>query len=128
MKRLFVASLALFAAACASTTPMIEKGSVPTAVATRFSEEKISANRYRVNYIAPPSMPAAQVKEQALLGAAKLTLNKGNEWFEVADQAVGAHQHSLEIVMGKGEALAGGSLKTYDAKELVAELGSGKTS
>lgn len=123
MKHVLLASFALLAAACASAPRAeISPGSTPTAVATRLQEEKISANRYRVSYLGPPTMAIATVKDHALMGAAKLTIEKGNDWFEVADQASGDHKHSLEIVMGKGEALAGGSAQTYDAQDVVREL------
>jgi hypothetical protein len=99
----------------------------PTSVATRLTEQQISANRYRLNYMAPPSMSAEEIKDRTMMGAAKLTIDKGNSWFEVADQASGDHKHTLEIIMGKGETLAGGAARQYDAKELYAQL-SGKLS
>lgn len=123
MKYLALASLALLTAACASAPdPELSAGSTPTAVATRLQEEKISANRYRVSYLGPPAMEIEAVKDHALMGAAKLTLDNGNDWFEVADQASGQHEHSIEIVMGRGDALAGGTAKTYDAEATYKEL------
>lgn len=121
MKMALATLILLGAAACASA-PSIGPSSTPTSVANRYSEEQISPNRFRVSYIGAPGSSMQDVRDRALLRAAELTLSKGNEWFEVADQASGENKHSVEIVMGKGETLAGGSAKQYDARDTVRQL------
>lgn len=123
----FAAILALgfAAAACASGT-QAPPSSTPTSVASRFTEEQISANRYRISYIGAPGSTTEQNRDATLRRAAQITLDRGNEWFEIADQASGENKHSMEIVMGKGETLAGGSARQYDARETL--RGGGATS
>lgn len=113
-----VLALALSIAACASA-PSGDPGSTPTSVASRFTEEQISATRVRVSYIGAPGATAEQNRAATLRRAAQITLDKGNEWFEIADQASGENKHSIEIVMGKGESLAGGASRQYDARETL---------
>ncbi len=127
IKALCSAFALLSLAACASGAAVAPLPSTPTSVAQRFTEQMISANRYRVTYIAPPTMSATETKDRTLMGAAKLTLDKGNSWFELADDVAGEHSHTLEIIMGKGETLAGGKAKQYDARDTYAQL-SGKLS
>ena len=110
--------LGLSVAACASA-PSGDPVSTPTSVASRFTEEQISANRFRISYIGTPGSTADQNRSATLRRAAQITLDKGNEWFEIADQASGENKHSMEIVMGKGETLAGGSSRQYDARETL---------
>ena len=115
MYRLAVALAALGLSACASMMP----SPTPTGPKVGYSEEMISANRYRVTYTAPASTKPQDVANRALAHAAQLTLNKGNEWFEIAGKIDGDHTQTLVIVMGSGETLAGGTTKTYDAKEIL---------
>jgi hypothetical protein len=119
MKRLLIACFALAAAACASN-PAPTPAATPTAPSSAFSEQMISAGRYRVTYAPDKPASAQELKARALARAAQLTLDKGNEWFEIAGEIGGPNKTTLVIVMGKGETLAGGSSKTYDAKETLA--------
>lgn len=121
MRLLIALSFLLAAAGCASGAGP-GPSSTPTSVATRYTEEQISANRFRVSFIGAPGSSSEDARDRALLRAAELTLEKGNEWFEVADQASGENKHSVEIVMGKGETLAGGAARQYDARDTVREL------
>ena len=117
MKRILAAGLlglALFATACES---MPSLGGNPA-----YSEEKVSANRYRISYKAPEGTKAALVADRTLARAAQATLDKGNEWFEIAGKIDGKDTQTLIIVMGQGETLAGGSSKQYDAKATLARL------
>lgn len=117
MKRLLIAALALGAAACASTG-----GTGGPSVASPYSDEMISANRYKVTYTAPAEAKPADIANRTLARAAQLTLDKGNEWFEIAGKVDAPNAQSLIIVMGQGETLAGGKNKIYDAKETLASL------
>lgn len=115
MKRLLVAVMALSLAAC-STLPGADGGS-----GAGYSEEMIAANRYRISYTGPEDAKASLISDRTLAHAAKVTLDKGNEWFEVASRINGEHSQTLVIVMGKGETLAGGP-QMYDAKATLNRL------
>ena len=117
MKRLLAASLVLGLGACASM-----EAPSPVGPKAGFTEEKISANRYKVSYTAPASAKLQDISNRTLAHAAQLTLDKGNEWFEIAGKIDGDHTQTLIIVMGSGETLAGGSAKTYDAKQTLSGL------
>lgn len=114
MKRLLVAVAALGLSAC-SMLPGAEGGQAG------FSEEMIAANRYRISYTGPENAKAALIADRTLAHAAQVTLDKGNEWFEVASKVNGEHSQTLVIVMGKGETLAGGP-QTFDAKATLNRL------
>jgi hypothetical protein len=115
-----LAALALMAAAACSTT-----GSVPGGNPTAFSEEPMSGSRYRIAYVAPEGLTSRQVSDRVLARAAQVTLDRGQEWFEISSRidgkTDGKSTQTLVIVMGKGETLAGGP-KQYDAKETLASL------
>lgn len=115
MKRLLLAGLMLAAAGCASTStaPLPSSG---------FTDSLVSGNRYRISYDGPPSLTDAQVENRTLAHAAQLTLDKGKEWFEIKDTAKGAHKRTIEIEIGKGETLAGGASKIYDAKKTLSDM------
>ncbi len=120
MKRYLFAAALLAMSGCAAMQP-----SAPPAAAAGFSDQLISPNRYRVSYDAPPSLNPKEVADATLAHAAQLTLEKGNQWFEIKDQASANHKRTLEIVMGKGETLAGAA-KIYDAKETLATIRAAK--
>jgi hypothetical protein len=114
MKRLLLASAMLSLAAC-SSMPVFGGDSA-------YTEEMISANRYRVAYTAPEKATKAEIADRTLARAAQLTLDKGNEWFEIAGKVDTENGQTLVIVMGSGETLAGGATRTYDAKETLNRL------
>ena len=117
MKRLLAAAAVLALAACESM-----ESSTPTGPKLGYSEEMVSANRYRVTYTASAEAKSQDIANRVLARAAQLTLDKGNDWFEIAGKINGDHTQTLIIVMGSGETLAGGSAKTYDAKETLSGL------
>lgn len=124
MKRILVAVLALASAACSSMSlPTIGSSGPPSG----FKEEMVSANRYRIAYTAPDAAKASVISNRTLQRAAQLTLDKGNDWFEIASKIDSKNSQTLVIVMGQGETLAGGASKVYDAKDTLASL-KGKTS
>ncbi|MDZ4762857.1 MAG: hypothetical protein SGJ21_17500 [Alphaproteobacteria bacterium] len=114
-------TIALSACATAPSAPLptapAPAPARPSAAASGYSETQIAPGRYRVTYNGPAAMSDREIQDRALRRAAQLTLDKGNQWFEIADQARGLHKHSIEIIIGKGESLAGG--KTYDARETL---------
>jgi hypothetical protein len=122
MKRIFLASAFLLSAACASVGSGIGSGPTgPSGPPSGFVEEAMSGVRFRIVYASPKDVSAKLVSERTLARAAELTLAKGNEWFEIASKIDGKNTQTLVIVMGKGEALAGGP-KQYNAKETLASL------
>lgn len=117
MKRIFLALAMLAAAACSSTGGP----GVPSGPPSGFTEEAMSGGKYRIVYTSPTDASAKVVGERTLARAAQATLDKGNEWFEIASKIDGKNMQTLVIVMGKGETLAGGP-KQYDAKQTLASL------
>ena len=118
MKRIFLASALLFTAACSS----MGGGPVgPLGPPSGFTEEAMSGGRFRIVYTSPKDASAKAVGEHTLARAAQITLDKGNEWFEIASKIDAKNMQTLVIVMGKGETLAGGP-KQYDAKQTLASL------
>ena len=117
MKKLIVA-LAVMATSACSSMPGGQSLS-------GFTEESMSGGRYRIAYAAQDEASAKLVADRALARAAQVTLDAGNEWFEVQSKIDGKldghNTHTLVIVMGKGESLAGGP-KQYDAKQTLASL------
>ncbi|MBI1361643.1 MAG: hypothetical protein GC155_15300 [Alphaproteobacteria bacterium] len=118
MKRFLLAGLMLAAAGCASA-PTTPSGPAPSA---GFTDTQISGNRYRVSYEGPTNLTDSQVETRTLAHAAQLTLDKGKEWFEIKDTAKAPHKRTIEIEIGKGETLAGGASKIYDAKKTLADM------
>jgi hypothetical protein len=90
-----------------------------------FTEERMAEGRYRIAYVPPDNATAKKVADRMLARAAQLTLDKGQEWFEIASKIDGKVEgkptQTLVIVMGKGETLAGGP-KQYYAKDTLASL------
>jgi hypothetical protein len=119
MKHVIVA-LALIAATACSSMPAALGGEP-----SPFTEESMSGARYRIAYVAPEGATSRQVSDRVLARAAQVTLDKGQEWFEISNKVDGKvdgkSTQTLIIVMGKGETLAGGP-KQYDAKETLSAL------
>ena len=120
MKHLLLVLGVLAASACSSMP------SLPFSEPSGFTEEAMSGGRMRITYEAPSADASRKlVADRTLSRAAQVTLDKGNEWFEIASKVdgklEGKNTQTLIIVMGKGEALAGGP-KQYDAKETLASL------
>ena len=120
MKRLLLACAILATTACSSIPTL------PFSQPSGFTEEAMSGGRMRIVYEAPTADVSRKlVADRTLSRAAQVTLDKGNEWFEIASKVdgklEGRNTQTLVIVMGKGEALAGGP-KQYDAKETLASL------
>lgn len=111
------AALAMALSACASAPVLPPAGPAPSAppapaASSPYMTEKVSTNRYRVFYRGGAA--PANFREEAMKKAAQLTLDNGREWFEI----VGSTKGSLEVVIGKGETLAGGATQ-YDAKDVL---------
>jgi hypothetical protein len=120
LKKLVIAFAVLALSAC-SSIPML-----PLGQPSGFAEEAMKGGTYRIAYTAPSDdMTAKAVADRTLARAAQVTLDKGNEWFEIASKVDGKMEgkrtQTLTIQMGKGETLAGGP-KQYDAKQTLASL------
>lgn len=120
MKKLVIAVAVLALSAC-SSIPML-----PLGQPSGFAEETMKGGTYRIAYTAPSDdVTAKTVADRTLARAAQVTLDMGNEWFEIASKVDGKTEgkrtQTLTIQMGKGETLAGGP-KQYDAKQTLASL------
>lgn len=73
----------LVVTACASTGPSYEKANSERGYG--YHESQLADNRYRVTFTARSNNDDA-ARDYALLRAAELTLQKGYDWFEVADR------------------------------------------
>lgn len=111
------AAMAMALSACASApvlAPAAPQPSAPAAPAasSAYMTEKVSANRYRVFYRGGAA--PANFRDEAMKKAAQVTLDSGKEWFEI----VGSTKSSIEVLLGKGESLAGGAAQ-YDARDVL---------
>jgi hypothetical protein len=118
MKRIVLAAAMLFASACSS---MGGASNAPSGPPSGFTEEAMPGGRYRIVYTSPTDASAKVISDRVLAHAAQVTLDKDQEWFEIASKIDGKNTQTLVIVMGKGETLAGGP-KQYNAKETLASL------
>jgi hypothetical protein len=87
-----------------------------------FQEQMLTANRYRISYTAPEGTRTGLIADRTLARAAQVTLDNGQEWFEVASKTDSPDGQTLVIVMGSGETLAGGAARHYDAKQTLNRL------
>lgn len=89
--RLFAPLLLAALAGCA--TPALyraaEKPGTPG-----YSETRLTDNRYRVHFTGDPLTPSGTIENAALLRAAELTLQKGYDWFEVAERRIDRQDRS----------------------------------
>lgn len=120
MKKFVFAFAVLAFSACSSMPTM------PFSEPPAFTEEAMKGGAYRIAYTAPADdVTAKTVADRTMARAAQVTLDKGNEWFEIASKVDGKtdgkRTQTLVIQMGKGESLAGGP-KQYDAKQTLASL------
>jgi hypothetical protein len=119
MKHAFAALAIISAAACSSLA------AIPGMEPSAFTEEAMSGSRYRIAYVAPEGATTRQVSDRVLARAAQVTLDNGQEWFEIANKVDGKTDgkttQTLIIVMGRGETLAGGP-RQYDAEAMLASL------
>lgn len=114
-------AFAVLALSACSSIPML-----PLGQPSGFAEEAMKGGTYRIAYTAPSDdVTAKTVADRTLARAAQVTLDKRNEWFEIASKVDGKMEgkrtQTLTIQMGKGETLAGGP-KQYDAKQTLASL------
>jgi len=81
---LIATALLLTLSGCATQTayqPAEKRG------AEGYTETKLGENRYRVTFTGNSVTPAETVKDYALLRAGELTLEKGNDWFQLANSS-----------------------------------------
>lgn len=117
MKPIILAGTLLLASACSAISGLTGPSGPPSG----FTEEAMSGERYRIVYNAPGDASTKVISDRTLARAAQITLEKGNEWFEVTGKISGKNTQTLVIRMGKGETLAGGP-KQYNAKETLSSL------
>ena len=86
-----IALMALALAACATPTvyaPMANPG------AAGFSETRIDQGHWRVTFRGGSDADPNRVEDLALLRAAQLTVDQGNDWFRITDRQRGARPPS----------------------------------
>ena len=87
MPRLLEAGfLAVLLAACAATQTVYGPAS-DTERAVGYSEQQIENDRWRVSFTAGPDASAATAERLALRRAAEITLDNGDDWFEIVRRA-----------------------------------------
>jgi hypothetical protein len=91
LRKIFIISAALLLVACASTTPNYQQAS--SEGAPGYYENQITENRYRVTFTSRSSNQDI-AKDFALLRAAELTMQKGYDWFQVADRDTNVTQRN----------------------------------
>ena len=100
MKRHLLSFAVLAASACSSIP------SLPFSQPSGFTEEAMSGGRVRIVYEAPTAEVTRKlVADRTLSRAAQVTLDKGNEWFEIASKVDGKldgrNTQTLVIVMAR---------------------------
>ena len=80
MKRIFLALALLVTSACSSMGGLTGPSGPPSG----FTEEAMPGGKYRIVYTSPKDASTKVVGEHTLARAAQLTLDKGQEWFEIA--------------------------------------------
>ena len=63
-----------------------------------YSETRLTDTRYRVTFTGNSVTPAGTIQNAALLRAAELTLQKGYDWFQIADRQLDRQQRSNTTV------------------------------
>lgn len=99
MKRLLLCSAIVLVAACASTPAY---GPAAKSGAMGYESLQIEDNRFRVSYT---DTDAAKARDRALLRAAEVTMEQGQEWFEVtssytSDESLGDRSPRSSVSIG----------------------------
>jgi hypothetical protein len=83
----FAIGLALAAGLAACATPTPYQPNVPgQSTSGGYSEIRLEANRYRVNFTGNTLTSRETVEAYLLFRAAELTLQEGNDWFTIMDR------------------------------------------
>ena len=110
LKKSIIAVSALALAACGGTSAMYQAASASSG--SGYISAPAGNDRYTVKYTGGKGMSASQVAEYALLRAAELTLESGNEWFAILSattQEVAAGQAN-DLQARAGPNLGGGNV------------------
>ncbi|MEO1119815.1 MAG: hypothetical protein AAFW88_00975 [Pseudomonadota bacterium] len=101
--------LAVFVAACASPEPVYKKSTGPRDYG--FSERRLDANTFEVQFRDAPESDRAAVERFMLYRAAELTLSNGFDWFRVVNrEARQGGATGLDLGgLGVGVGVVGGS-------------------
>lgn len=91
-KAALAAALALTAGLAACATPTPYQPNIPgQATSGGYSEMRIEANRWRVNFAGNSLTSRETVEGYLLYRAAELTVQQGFEWFRIVDRGTQAH-------------------------------------
>lgn len=89
MRFLILAAAATFLAACATATPY--QAAAPGTAAYGFTEQQIENNRVRINFRGNSLTDRQTVENYMLYRAAEVTLERGFDYFIVADRNTEEH-------------------------------------
>lgn len=117
MKRLTLVAAILALGACQTAASSYEAASGPNQIG--YFSTPVDDGRIAVTYTGTKAMKPAQVAENALLRAAELTLESGQEWFAVL------HTASQQVQVGDVNRIAGRSGSVLTGESATAGAGGG---
>ena len=117
MKRLTLLAATLALSACQTAAPSYEAATGPNQIG--YFSTPVDGGRVAVTFTGKKGMKPAQVAENALLRAAELTLESGQEWFAVL------HTASQEVQVGDVNRIAGRSGSVLTGESATAGAGGG---
>jgi hypothetical protein len=123
-----------FALAATLGLPALKASADPATASA--AEEKVSADRYRVRVSGAEGMGAEEVRNQAMLRAAQVTLDHGATWFEIlrrpaamdfgADYAVASRACNAMGCALQAAPVTAGELKPVFGHAMEIVIGSGE--
>ena len=108
IQTMLIAVLALFMAACSSTTtyqPAEKRGGYG------YTETELGKDRYRVTFTGNTVTDKETVNDYALLRAAELTLQQGYDWFQLVNRDTESKSRTSSTISGVNE--FGGGTAVY---------------
>ena len=119
LKKSIIAVSALVLAACGGSTAMYQPASASSG--SGYISAPAGNDRYTVKYTGGKGMAASQVAEFALLRAAELTLENGDEWFAILSST------TEEVAAGQANDLQARAGPNLSGGNVSAGGGSGET-
>lgn len=118
MKRLALVAVTLALGACQTAASSYEAASGPNQIG--YFSAPVDGGRVAVTFTGKKGMTPAQVAEYALLRAAELTLESGQQWFAVL------HTASQQVQVGDVNRIAGRSGSVLTGESTTAGAGGGR--
>jgi hypothetical protein len=117
MKQILMCSAIMLVAACASTSSY---GPATKTGAMGYDSQQIETDRFRVSYT---DADASKARDRALLRAAEVTLEQGQEWFEITNSY--ASDDTVGVGGSRTSVSIGGSTGSYGRSGLGVGVGFG---